>query len=454
MLIKYLDAISKIFDHVDALIIINKQGIVEYSIIYNPEIHSFVNDGFVGKHVFEVYPSLTEETSNHFRVMKSGQPIINETETITDMNGKQITFVNSTFPIEYNSEIIGTIEASVIASMGEKIPHQSAQAIRGDKPSHSLYTLDDIITINPGLLEIKEKIRRVAHTESSVVISGDTGTGKELVAQAIHSHSQRRSEPFISLNCSAIPVTILESILFGTVKGSFTGAENKKGLFELANKGTLFLDELNSMDMAIQSKLLKAIEEKKIRRVGGEEEIDINIRFIGAMNVNPFKAIESGLLRKDLFYRLSVIQINMPSLVERREDINILVDFFMKKYNLAMKKNINQISDIVKETFNNYAWPGNVRELRNAVEYAFNMASNNFITLKEIPEHIVYHNYNKIKDYHVGAGQEKPLKEMVEFYEKELITNTLSITKNITQAAKKLKITRQALQYKIEKYGL
>ncbi|MHC1723895.1 MAG: sigma-54 interaction domain-containing protein [Aminipila sp.] len=454
MLTKYFEYISQIYERVDALIIINKDGIIEYSVTYNSEMNGFVNDGYVGKHVLEVYPLETQDTSNHYKVMKNGEPIINETETVVDVSGKSFTFVNSTFPIEHNNEIIGTIEVSRLAYTREDT---NIKTRFKNKESNSLYSLDDIITANPVMLEIKEKMKKVANSESPVLICGDTGTGKELVAQAIHNQSRKQNGPFISLNCSAIPVTILESLLFGTVKGSFTGAENKKGLFEMANKGTLFLDELNSMDISVQSKILKAIEEKAIRRVGGETPIVIDIRFIAAMNADPYEAIKCGILRKDLYYRLSVIQVTLPPLVERREDIELLVGYYISKYNMSMKKDITGINDIVKEIFNDYPWPGNIRELRNAIEYAFNMTDGKVINLKDLPEHLLLNSgraSNLTNNISQSINTEISLKEQVEQFEKEILKKALSNSRNHTEAARKLKLTRQAFQYKLEKYGL
>lgn len=452
MITKSLQSISDLYDHIDALIITNKEGIVEYSVMYCSETNSFENEGFTGKHVLEIYPSMTKESSSHFRVMKSGKPIIGEKQKLTDINGKSSFFVNSTFPIEYNHEVIGTIEASILSSVDGKPLYRTPYNRKN--PADSFYTLDDIITANPSMLELKDKIKRISGGDSPVLLSGETGTGKELVAQAIHSHSLRAREVFVSQNCSAIPATLLESTLFGTVKGSFTGAEDRKGLFELAHNGTLFLDELNSMDIGVQAKLLKAIEEQKIRRVGGEREIAINVRIISAMNEDPFKAIQEGVIRSDLYYRLGVIQLNLMPLRERKEDILLLADWFIRKYNAQMKKKIKGLNDITKNVLADYNWPGNIRELRNAIEYAFNVSTGESITLKDIPEHILFKNDNKQRYFAQELAPSKTLFELVEEYERDIILNTLRQSKHISEAAKKLGVTRQALQYKIDKYRL
>lgn len=451
MITKCLQSISDLYDHIDALIITNKEGIVEYSVMYCQEMNSFENEGFTGKHILDIYPSLSKETSSHFRVMKSGKPIIGEKQKLTDLNGKSSFFVSSTFPIEYNHEVIGAIEASILCSVDGKPLYRTPYNTKG--PTDSFYTLDDIITANPSMLDLKDKINRISSGDSPVLLFGETGTGKELVAQAIHSHSLRAREVFVSQNCSAIPSTLLESTLFGTVKGSFTGAVDRKGLFELAHNGTLFLDELNSMDIGVQAKLLKAIEQKKFRRVGGEREIAINVRIISAMNEDPFKAIQDGIIRSDLYYRLGVIQLNLLPLRERKEDILLLADWFIRKYNAQMQKKIKGLNEIAKNVFREYHWPGNIRELRNAIEYAFHISTEDTITIKDIPEHILFNN-SKQQYFEQELGRSKTLFEMVEQYERDIIQNTLRQSKHISDAAKKLGITRQALQYKIDKYRL
>jgi len=453
MLTKYLEYMSKLYDHIAALMIVNKQGIIEYSSICTDNSNTLENEGITGKHILEVYPSLTEETSSVLRVLKNGEPILNEKQTLTDFKGKSYNFINSTFPIEYNNEIIGVVEASTHTSKADKKNKTLLNYPKTINPINSLYTLEDIITKNSSFIELKEKIKKIALSNSSVLICGETGTGKEMVAQAIHSHGTRSNESFISQNCSAIPSTLLESILFGTVKGSYTGAEDTKGLFELANKGTLFLDEINSMELGIQAKILKAIEEKKIRRVGGQSCIHIDVRIISAMNADPIKVINDGLLRSDLYYRLGVVQIKLPPLKDRQEDINLLTNYFIKKYNHEMNKNITGISKIAEKAFYNYSWPGNIRELKNAIESAFNLVNDNMITLKDIPEYIIYTNKSKSSILN-EVSQDKALPELVHDYEKGIILNTLASSKNMTEAAKRLKITRQSLKYKIEKYNL
>lgn len=454
MITKYLKFMENLYDQIDALMILNKEGVIEYSTMCNLETNTLENEGFVGYNILEVYPTLTKETSSHFRVMNSGKPIYNDKQILVDMNQHKIDIISTTYPLEYNNEIIGTISATILISNNNKPINRIYKQPTYQLPSNELYTLKDIITDDPVLIEIKGKIEKISKGFSHVLIHGDTGTGKELVAQAIHSHSLRCKGPFISQNCSAIPTSLLEGILFGTMKGSYTGAENRKGIFELANNGTLFLDEIKSMDISIQAKILKAIEEKKIRRIGDEKETKFDVRVVSAMNEDPFKAIEAGQLRRDLYFRLAVVQIKLPPLKERKNDILLLTDFFIQRYNEKMNKNILGASDIVKNTFYNYEWSGNIRELKNTIEYAFNLIEGNMITLNDIPEYILYSSNKKEECFQSGVFETGSITQMVDDFEKKIIVNAIATTKNITQAAKKLQITRQSLRYKMEKFKL
>ena len=235
-------------------------------------------------------------------------------------------------------------------------------------PHKGLFRLDDIITQNPEMLTLKDTVQRVAANTSPVLIWGETGTGKELFAQSLHSHSSRARGPFVAQNCAAIPTTLLESTLFGTTRGSYTGAENRKGLLKQADGGTLFLDEVNSMDLSLQAKILKAIEEKRFRPVGGEQDVHSDVRIVSAMNVDPITAVREGLLRRDLFYRLGVVQLALPPLRKRPEDIPLLTDFYVEQYNRNMGRAISGVSELVRNALLAYDWPGNVRELQHTME--------------------------------------------------------------------------------------
>lgn len=444
MIDAYFQQALPLYNKTDAILITNKEGIIEYSTMIEKDHNNFMTQNVTGKHVLDVYPSLNEETSDIMRVLKFGKPAINYEQTLIDYLGKEIHIISSSYPIISNGEIIGVINAAIYQN--EKIKRQGATK---DKP---LFKLEDIITCNKEMIKLKELARRISKSNSNVLIIGETGTGKELFAQSIHSLSSRKSKSFVSQNCAAIPENLLEGLMFGTIKGSFTGAENKKGLFEIADGGTVFLDELNSMNISIQSKLLKAIEDKKINRVGAFEPISVDIRVISAMNEEPLDAIERKNIREDLYYRIGVVQLKIPPLRERKDDILLLVDFYIKRFNSEMNKTIIDISDLVKNTLMEYDWPGNIRELRNVVESAFNITNNDVITMQDIPEYLMKKKVVKANYYEMIKNTTLPT--LVEDYERNLIKMTIEEVENLVEAAKILGISRQSLQYKMSKYEI
>lgn len=242
-------------------------------------------------------------------------------------------------------------------------------AYRRDAAAHN--SLDNIVGISPAMEKLKQTVRTVAGTQSTVLVEGESGTGKELVARAVHACSPRAGEPFVSVNCGAFPETLLESELFGYVKGAFTGAnQNKSGLFEVANQGTIFLDEIGETSVSMQVKLLRVLQERVLRPVGGTDEVAIDVRVIAATNRDLEKMVEEGSFREDLYYRLSVIPIRVPSLRERREDVSLLANHFLKKYAPAAGKEIFKIADSSVKALCGYDWPGNVRQLENTIERA------------------------------------------------------------------------------------
>jgi two-component system, NtrC family, response regulator PilR len=239
------------------------------------------------------------------------------------------------------------------------------------------------------MLDVFSMVETVCRTNSTILITGESGTGKELVARAIHQQSLRRDKPFVAVNCGALPENLLESELFGHVRGAFTGADtNKKGLIEVADQGTVFLDEIAEMTPAMQVKLLRVLQERKYRRVGGTEETGVNIRIIAATNQDLAKLIPEGKFREDLFYRLSVIPIRLPSLRERVDDIPLIADHFLTKYNQEMGKTISGIAPEAAMALKEYPWPGNVRELENAIERAVALEPSERIQLQALPDHL------------------------------------------------------------------
>ncbi len=307
---------------------------------------------------------------------------------------------------------------------------------------------EKIIGAGKRMQEIYELIHKVAPTDSTVLITGETGTGKELIARAIHHNSLRREKPFLTVDCSSLVETLFESELFGHVKGSFTGAvATKHGTFELANGGTFFFDEIGNISLNIQAKILRAIQEKEIKRVGATETIKVDVRVIAATNKDLRRAVEDGTFREDLYYRISVIPIHLPPLHERKEDINAIANYFLEKYNKKRKRNIQQISPDVQQLLLNYNWPGNVRELENVIERAVVIEDTDEITLSSLPTHIQGKSANT-------GGEHFEIRSLNQM-EKAHIQKTLEATQwNRSKTAKLLGIDRKTLYEKIKKYGI
>lgn len=444
MIIRDIDKYKSIYDKVDALIIVNEENMILYSAMINDDRTYISTKDVIGQNLYEMYPNLTEENSTHARVMKTGKPVINENQLIVERSGKAYVINTSTFPIEDNGRRIGTFDLS------SSLTPKSKNDEKEDR--NKLYVLDSIVTENESMLSIKSKILKVSRNDSPVMVIGESGTGKELIVEAIHSMGSRREKPFISVNCAAIPDALMESTLFGTVKGSFTGAENRKGLFEIADGGTLFLDEINSMNIELQAKLLKVVEEQKYMKLGGERYVDVDVRVISAVNVDPEEAIKNNSLRSDLFFRLGVVQFFVPPLRERKEDLKPLTEHFISYYNSRMNRQVMGVDEDVRRVFENYPWPGNVREFRNVMESAFNMAEGEYITLNDIPETLAVFSFTRGNTAFPAAG--KSLTSMTNEYEKEIIQQTLRNSRSLSEASSMLKMTRQAVKYKIEKYGI
>ncbi|MBU3145137.1 sigma-54-dependent Fis family transcriptional regulator [Clostridium sp. CF012] len=450
------DEIKKLNDF-ENILITDEKGVVIFYDAANLEIIKALAlspDKFIGHKITSLYANLTDETSSIMNVLKTGVPICNKNQELITRKGNSVQAINSTYPLTEDNKVIGAIEFSKYFYTKESIEMlDSYSNHKIYRKNNTIYTIDDLITVNPKMLEIKKKISKISKTNSSVLIYGKTGTGKEVVAQAIHNMSERYTKPFISQNCGAIPATLLESILFGTVKGSFTGSNDIQGIFEQADGGTLFLDEINSLDIYLQVKLLKAIEEKIIRRIGGTQNIPLDIRIISATNECPEKMVSEKKLRDDLFYRLGVVQLNLPDLSERKEDIGGILNFYINRFNSTMNVNIKDIHPEVLDCFYKYNWPGNIRELKNAIETAYNNVSTTQITIDDIPERISKH-ISRSSEAPLNSTA-KPLKSSIEEYEKQIIINELQNSNNrFTETARKLGISKQLLKYKIEKYEL
>jgi two-component system response regulator AtoC len=316
------------------------------------------------------------------------------------------------------------------------------------------YSFENIISKNKMMQKMFEVIKKVAQYKSTILITGESGTGKELVARALHYNSDRSQNPFVPVNCGAIPENLLESELFGHAKGAFTDAiRTKRGLFEEADNGTLFLDEIGELPGQLQVKLLRVLQDGEIRRVGESKSIQIDVRIVAATVKDLTKEVNEGRFRDDLYYRLNVLPIHIPPLRERKEDIPLLTAHFVKKYSQAMNKNVVGLDSKALEALMNYKWYGNVRELENTIERAIVLADRENIELDNLP--IEIQNFQEEIRLEPLAEEEYSIKKASRFLEMNLIKKALIKTKgNHTHAAKLLEISHRALLYKIKEYGI
>ncbi|NLT47531.1 MAG: sigma 54-interacting transcriptional regulator, partial [Clostridiales bacterium] len=330
-----------------------------------------------------------------------------------------------------------------------KFQKEPSDAEGSGKKRMKTYSFDMIIGENKNFKEVVNRAKKAAQSDASVLIYGDTGTGKELFAQSIHYHSDRRGKPLLAQNCAALPESLLEGILFGTAKGGFTGALDRAGLFEQADGGTLLLDEISAMPYELQGKLLRVLQEDYLRRVGGTSDIPLNVRIIATINEPAEKLIMKGKLRKDLYYRLAIININVPPLRERRDDIILLAEKFMEKHNKRFNKELWMISEDAKKMLLDHDYPGNVRELENIIMAAVSMADDEHVLTGE---HLRIEKSTTTSAIEYGKAVELGLSDYIKQIEDHLIQQAmLSNGNNISHAAKQLGIKRQTLQHKLRK---
>ncbi len=414
----------------------------------------------LGKKFHKAFPGVALKDSTMYQALKKNISIINKQQTYKNLYGKEITTVNSTVPVINEGKTIAAVEVAKditdIRSMTDTILELQEEHIplhTVKEPKIKRYSFSDIIGENRGFKQVVERARRAANNNAAVFVYGETGTGKELIAQSIHYEGKRREKPFLAQNCAALPASLLEGILFGTTKGGFTGAVDRAGLFEQANGGTLLLDEISAMPYELQSKLLRVLQEDYIRRVGGTKDIPIDVRIIATVNEPPEDLIEQGKLRKDLYFRLNVVNIEIPPLRERKDDILLLADSFLEKHNGRFEKELWMISDGAINKLENYDYPGNVRELENIIMQSVSMAENEHVLtekLLQMPERT-----RRIRGTIEGFNSGDSLDVYLADIEKELIREAvIAEGGNITRAAESLQLKRQTLQHKIKKYGI
>jgi len=447
----------------EGIIILDKNFTITFYKAASTDITGFDPDEAIGKNLFEVFPNLDKNNSTFYKVITTGKPVINEVQNYINYKGKSVSIITTTIPVYEDGELVGAFEIfkdlTNVRDLSDKIlmlqnELYSKKSTRISNGTH--YTIDDIVGESRSMLELKDRIRKIANSGSPVFVYGETGTGKELIVQSIHNLSNRREKPFIAQNCAALPENLLESILFGTVQGSFTGAKDRPGLFELADGGTLFLDEINSMNLELQSKLLRVIQDGVVRRIGSSTTKEVDVRIIAATNVDPNILLEQNLVRRDLFYRLNVIYLHVPPLRERKEDIPLLTKHFIEVFNRKLGKRVKDVTKEVKQNFFENEWLGNVRELENTIESAMNFADGDYITLKDLQN---YNILGRSPSYMTQIIKEIPqdmgLRSALAEYEKSLIISAIEEAGgNCAKAARALRIPKQTLHGKMKRLGI
>lgn len=452
---------QRILDEIDVGVhVVNEEGRTTFYNKKMAQIEGMDYEDVLDKNLLDVFSFNQDEDSTLLQALKNGSKIKNAKQTYFNNKGQEITTINNTFPIMEDGEQIGAMEIARDVTKLEKLIRENMNK-RGD----TRYTFDSIIGSSDEINEVIEASKRATRTSSSVLIIGETGTGKELFAQSIHNGSSRSSKPFISQNCAALPDSLIEGLLFGTKKGAFTGSIERPGLFEQANGGTLLLDEINSLNPSLQAKLLRVLQEKTVRRVGDTKDRTVDVRIIATINEDPIDAISEDRLRKDLYYRLSVVSLFIPPLRKRRKDIRDLAQFFIEKYNQLFGMNVAEIDEEVMSKFEQYDWPGNVRELEHIIEGAMNLIDQEeTISYVHLPLH--FRNKPQFKEEPNETGhledlliqKNKPIKSLEQYIQEAETYYLKKVLKlhgnNITQAAKSLCMSRQNLQYRLRKYGV
>lgn len=424
-----------------------------------------------GRHLLDMYP-LDDNVSTTLTSLRTQRPVVNRVDHYNTSDGTFVAAAYTAIPVRKYGEVIGTVvfeqNSDIVKNHIKRMKSTQKALDSYEDPNPRMaftgYTFDNILGNGRVLKEAVSIAKRVSTQECSVLLVGETGTGKELFAQSIHRESGRRDGKFLAINCAAVPENLIEGVLFGTVKGSFTGSEDRVGYMEEASGGTLFLDELNSMSLAMQSKILRAVQERTIRRVGGSEDIAIDVRIISSCNEDPFKAIRENRLRRDLFYRLSTVMINLPPLRDHPEDIETLMWARIRSSNIRFVNKVDKISPDVLNFLKSYSWPGNVRELFHLVDYAMNVTDGDTIEMEHLPKHLMGEDERRSSRNRSTSNSgeliapdwsQETLQSVMDRYENEVLRQALDqYGGNISRTAEALDIKRQSLQYRIHKYGI
>jgi transcriptional regulator with PAS, ATPase and Fis domain len=437
----------------EGLIIVDADGIVRFMSESNEGVYPISSKDAVGKHIREVSPKTLLP-----RILATGKAEIGRSMILQRKNR-----VIARIPLVKDGKVIGAAGKLLfrspeklkelydrIENLETKVDYFKSEL---DQVYGGRYSFDSIIGSSTAVRKAKELARQAAETDAAVIITGESGTGKELFAHSIHQASRRRKQNFVRVNCAAIPADLIESELFGYESGAFTGArkQGKPGKFELAHNGTIFLDEIGDMPMALQVKLMRVLEDKVVERIGARKPKGINFRVVSATNRNLNKLIDQKAFRLDLYYRLNVVNIHLPALREIRDDIPSLVNHLLARLSIGERPDIQRVSKDALEAIQQYHWPGNVRELRNVIERAMIVSRNNVIELEDLPlEKLPTPRANT-----TTRGSVVPLKILMEETERQAIVRALAHTEsNRVKAAELLGIHRTGLYQKMKKYGI
>ncbi|WP_026574182.1 sigma-54-dependent Fis family transcriptional regulator [Bacillus sp. UNC438CL73TsuS30] len=452
----------------EGISVIDEQGRILFYNLKAGEMDTLEPEAVRNKRVQDVW-NVDENTSTLLTSLRTRRTL-HHRETKFSSHGKAITTLARTVPLVLNENVSGVIE--ILKDITEQkhlsdtilqLQKQGKGDLESSNPfssqkNNTRFQFEDIIFSSREMAQSVEQARRSARSKSNILIVGETGTGKELFAQSIHNESPRKDKPFIAQNCAALPESLLESLLFGTTAGSFTGAVNRPGLFEQAQGGTLMLDEINSMSINLQAKLLRVIQERKVQRLGSTKVIDIDVRIVATMNEEPLEAIANQRLREDLYYRLGVVNLEIPPLRNRKEDLRVLIDHFITKHADLLDVRVDGLDQDVFHYFMNFGWPGNVRQLEHVIEGCLNLVyDERTIGFNHLPPIFK----NKIQQVESTLSHEPlssfsgSLPEQIERLERVMIEQAMNQAQgNITKAAEQLGISRQNLNYKLKKFQI
>jgi PAS domain S-box-containing protein len=448
----------------ERIVVVDREGIIRYINSAYCDFLGTTPEFAIGRHVQEVI----ENTRMHI-VAKTGQA---ELAAVQRIKGSEM--IANRYPLIVDGELVGAVGTVIfrnpeewwdykrkIQSLVEELKYYKTKF---EKDLKSKYSFSDLIGNNPAFLAAKSLAERISGSQSAVLLLGESGTGKELFAHAIHNNSTRAAFPFVPINCASIPEHLLESELFGYEEGAFTGAKKggKKGLFQIANYGTIFLDEIGDMPLSMQSKLLRVLQEKEIQRIGGQNSIPVDVRVIAATHRDLEKMVEEGKFRKDLYYRLNVIKIEIPPLRERKEDIPLIAVNLLKKLERKFHRQGIELSAEVIERLQQHSWPGNIRELENVLERAINVLDGNIIEMVHLPLYLRDQDMDRDHVIDTSAGTKdftampiQPLKESLAIVEKQAILQALKVANgNKLEAAKLLQISKTSFYEKCKMYGI